>query len=174
MHILQQYEARILIYVLQQSQDKFSEEKLQRYISRQEIQGTVKQKIGRTTEGQNTEDNQDARWKKPTRTEHGKAPEDTHYPQPEILPHTRPPEKNSTTGGQDTPYEDGDHSQTDTLQNNKQSTKGYARDDVSKVFSGPGAKPGHNRNNIRNTNSGTRHNEDNPDSPPRQGPHTRI
>ena len=151
MHILQQYEARILIHVLQQSQDKFTEEKLQRYISCQEIQGTVKQKTERTTEGQNTEDNQDARGKKPTRTEHGKAPEDTRYPQPEILPHTRPPEKNSTTGGQDTPNEDGDHSQTDTLQNNKRNTKGYARDDVSKVFSGPGAKPGHNRNNIRNT-----------------------
>ena len=63
----------------------------------------------------------------------GESPEDTHETQPEILPHTRPPEKDPTTG-QDTPSKDKDRTQTETHRNNRQDPRANAKSDVNKVL----------------------------------------
>ena len=55
----------------------------------------MKQKTGRTTEEQDTEDNQDVHGKKPTRTERGNTPEDIRYTQPELPAQARPPERSN-------------------------------------------------------------------------------
>ena len=53
----------------------------------------MKQKTRRTTEEQATEDNQNVKEKKPTRTECGNTQEDTRYSQPEFPTQIRPPEE---------------------------------------------------------------------------------
>ena len=88
----------------------------------------MKQKTGKTTEKQATEDNQNVKEKKLTRTESGDTQEDTRYSQPEFHTQVRPPEESNNTR-QDPPnteksqYQQGGTDHHNRFRNNARHTQ---------------------------------------------------
>ena len=99
----------------------------------------MRQKARETAKKQATEDNQNVKEKKPTRTGHGNTQENTRYTWPEFSTRARPPEKDTTTT-QDAPNEEYDYGQPGTSLNNKQNRQKEGRldrkvkGDANKVF----------------------------------------
>ena len=95
----------------------------------------MKQKTRRTTEEQATEDNQNVKEKKPTRTERGNTQEETRYSQPEFPTQVRPPERSNNTRQDHPNTKKGQHQQGETNHNRRsKNSNRNAKDDANKVF----------------------------------------